>query len=165
MLIAIAGLLAVFSFIILTRLLWLNVRPMSNRTIITLVAALLIICLAVLAASGRLSWIAALGAALVPFLRRGFALLRYLPWIQHLFAGYQRSKGRQQHSGRAQPPPADAMTRARAMEILDLQGNPSRNEVIAAHRRLIQKLHPDRGGSTYLAQQLNEAKRVLLNKR
>ena len=34
--------------------------------------------------------------------------------------------------------------------------------VSAAHRRLMQRVHPDKGGSALLAQQLNEAKRVLL---
>ena len=58
------------------------------------------------------------------------------------------------------------LTPADAREILGLESpNPTANEVIAAHRRLIQKLHPDRGGSNYLAQQLNEAKRVLLEGR
>jgi DnaJ homolog subfamily C member 19 len=164
MLIAIAGLLAVVTFVLLFRLLWLNVRPLRSSTIITVIAALLIISLAVLAASGRLSWIAALGAAILPFLRRGLGLLRYLPWLQQLFARHQRgrSNGGQQN-GRGRPDPAKgAMTRERAIEILGLGNHPSKEEVIAAHRRLIQKLHPDRGGSTYLAQQLNEARKVLL---
>ncbi len=55
-----------------------------------------------------------------------------------------------------------AMSRDQAREVLGLGTHPTRDEVIAAHRRLMQKVHPDRGGSTFLAQQLNEAKRVLL---
>lgn len=164
MLIAIAGLLALVTFIVLTRLLWLNVRPLSNTTIVTLAAAVLIVCLAILTASGRLSWIAALAAAIVPFLRRGLGLLRYLPWIQQLFSGYRQKQGHEDSNRQRPESASDAMTPARAMEILDLRGQPSKAEVIAAHRRLMQKLHPDRGGSTYLAQQLNEAKRVLLGK-
>ena len=34
--------------------------------------------------------------------------------------------------------------------------------VIDTHKRLMQRVHPDKGGSVVLAQQLNEAKRVLL---
>ena len=54
------------------------------------------------------------------------------------------------------------MSEVQAREILGLGPDPSRDEIIQAHRRLMQKIHPDRGGSTYLAQQLNEAKRILL---
>lgn len=54
------------------------------------------------------------------------------------------------------------MDRAEALQILDLPANPSRESVQSAYLRLIHKLHPDRGGSAYLAARLNEARQVLL---
>ena len=55
-----------------------------------------------------------------------------------------------------------AMTTEQARKILGLAPGCTRADVIASHRRLISAVHPDRGGSTYLAQQLNDAKRHLL---
>lgn len=49
-----------------------------------------------------------------------------------------------------------------AMDILGLTGQPTREAVIKAHRTLIHKLHPDRGGSDYLASQVNAARDQLL---
>jgi len=54
------------------------------------------------------------------------------------------------------------MSRADALAILGLSGDPTRDAIIDAHRRLMQKLHPDRGGSDFLAAQINRAKDVLL---
>jgi hypothetical protein len=70
-----------------------------------------------------------------------------------------------------QPPPQtpgepaprpEQMTRARASQILGVSEQADRAEVLSRYKELMKRNHPDRGGSTHIAAQINQAKDVLL---
>lgn len=60
--------------------------------------------------------------------------------------------------------PAGGMSRGEALEILGLEEGADEAAVKAAYHRLMQQVHPDRGGSDWMAAKLNEARRILLGR-
>lgn len=66
-------------------------------------------------------------------------------------------------AGQGAAPGSGAMTKEEAYKVLGLEAGASPADVRQAHRRLMQRLHPDVGGSPFLAARINEAKDVLLS--
>lgn len=104
-----------------------------------------------MALTGRLHWIGGLMALSVPFIRQ-FALW----FMQRKLSEMDAKSNSQEVSSESE------MDRQKALQILNLGEQPSREEIVQAHRKMMQKNHPDQGGSDYLAAMLNQAKDLLI---
>tara|TARA_R110000787_G_scaffold44020_2_gene107797 strand:- start:2933 stop:3421 length:489 start_codon:yes stop_codon:yes gene_type:complete len=111
-----------------------------------------------LVVTGRVHWLLAAATAALPLLKLLFGLaLRAWPFLQTLRRKNQPPPERQASAGSS-----GELSQQEAFQLLGLQPGASRQAIIDAHKRLIQKLHPDRGGNDYLASKLNAARDLLL---
>lgn len=160
--------LTVLLFVLLTQ--WGRLTPEKKKAatwkagLVLFVGVLLLLVL-----TGRVHVLVAGVAALLPLLRKLPALVRYLPFLNRLYKQYQgRAESHTAGSGSHQQRSSVAsgqMTTREACEILGVDEHCSADDIVTAHRRLMQKIHPDRGGNDYLAAKVNEAKSVLLKSR
>ncbi len=93
---------------------------------------------------------------------RSYFLIRVIR--QRMGGSYQQSGNQQQDYSAVNDPSVDE-----ALQILGLEDYlgkelPEKDIVVKAHRRLMQKLHPDHGGNDYLASRVNVAKEIVLKK-
>lgn len=82
------------------------------------------------------------------------ALVVLAPFLER----YLRARGHYQ----PRPPADTSMSIEEARKVLGVAENASREDIQAAYVRLMQRIHPDQGGSDYLASKLNQARDILL---
>ena len=83
-------------------------------------------------------------------------------YLDRRFPAWRQNAQGNTAGGQSRAAPSGKMTDEEAYQILGLQPGAGREDIARAHRTLMKKLHPDQGGSTYLAARVNEAKDTLL---
>lgn len=145
-------------------LMWFKIKKAQGeekkKLVIWSIAGSAIAVLSFLALTGRLNFITAAITGAVAMLPKAAQLLRYLPIINKF--RQQANNSHQQNQHHQQTATQSAMNHKQACEILGVSTDATKEEIIKAHKRMMQKVHPDRGGSDYLAAQINQAKDTLL---
>ncbi len=113
--------------------------------------------LILLAATGKLNIIFAFIGSAIPL------ITRHLPNVLRILGIVKNIKSAQDKNQAPVPPPTQNITNKEALNILGLSQGASKQQITEAHKRLMQKNHPDKGGSAHIASQINQAKKILLN--
>lgn len=130
-------------------------KDQRNRSLISVALYGLATVLLLLVVTGRIPWLFALFSAAIPWINR--ALMVKKIWNRVNNAENSHTTGDQSVNNNSK------MTREEAYKILNIEPGATEEKIIDAHRKLVQKVHPDRGGSDFLTTQVNQAKDTLLN--
>ena len=136
----------------LLSIIYLSKRIKSRSKLIFIIIAVIVLYLVT---TGKAHWISALVVALIPIFKKLFLIIRYLPILQGFASGYNKAKN--------QSRTRTGMSKAEAAQILGINENSTDEEIISAHKREMQKHHPDKGGSKDIAAKINAAKDTLLS--
>ncbi len=129
-------------------------REQRNKSLISVLLYSSAAALLILVITGRIPWLFAMLSAATPWINR--ALTMKTMWNRFNQPGGQQPPP-------PSPPKTAEMTEKEAREILGLEPSANEQDIVAAHKNLMQKIHPDKGGSDYLAAQINQARDTLLN--
>ena len=128
-------------------------KNFSKQTFLWITAVIVI----GLVITGKAHWLMGLLATLLALAGRVAQLAQYVPMFQKIFGEAQVNQ-----SQTSDAPMNQLMSRQQAADILGIELSATDKEIKLAHKKLMQKMHPDRGGSDALAKQINLAKDVLL---
>ena len=85
-------------------------------------------------------------------------------YLDRRFTGWRENAQGDRDTRTRTHAPSGVMTKEEAYQVLGLQPGASLDEIRQAYRTLMKKLHPDHGGTAYLAARVNQAKEVLLGR-
>nr|WP_230531571.1 DnaJ domain-containing protein [Microvirga roseola] len=85
-------------------------------------------------------------------------------YLDRRFPQWRGGAGTEEQAETPPRPSSGAMSQEEAYQVLGIEPGADPDAIRQAHRDLMKKLHPDQGGSTYLASRVNQAKEVLLDR-
>ena len=130
------------------------VKKAKNRSQVLFFGLILLVLF--LVATGRAHWLSAIAVGSIPIIKKLFLIIRYLPILQKFTSSYKNRNNNKSKN-------ASLMSYKEAAEILGVEENATKEQIILAHKKAMQKHHPDKGGSEVMATKINSAKEKLLN--
>lgn len=129
-------------------------------TLFFLVLALLI----ALTVMGKMHWLSVVVFSLLAVLRFLLKIVTmYAPFLMRISPLLWQSIFTRGKKAGASTAERGAMSQEHARAVLGVKANASKEDITKAHRQLIQRLHPDRGGTTRLTRIVNQARDTLLD--